>query len=242
MVTSAVAGEGKSTTTANLAVALARAGRDVVLVELDLRRPSLARLFGIPPRPGVTEVVLGGRSIDTFMHVDSARRVSRRCCEARRTRSRLHRRGLLRARGGRSSGVGRFERDRHGSPAGEPARPARVARRDRPRRQPPGPSVERRAGTQRACRWTALRRADEEVPPPSRYGRFDTRSRCRLRSHWASSSSASAASSSSTARTLARSAARPPRITTWSGRYDGRAPVERRADRASRRRLGRAAG
>jgi Mrp family chromosome partitioning ATPase/capsular polysaccharide biosynthesis protein len=69
MVTSAVAGEGKSTTTANLAVALARAGRDVVLLELDVRRPSLARLFGIPPGPGVTDALLGGQSIDTFVHV-----------------------------------------------------------------------------------------------------------------------------------------------------------------------------
>ena len=69
MVTSAVAGEGKSTTTANLAVALARAGRDVVLVELDLGRPSLAGLFGIPPEPGVADVVVEGRSIETVMHV-----------------------------------------------------------------------------------------------------------------------------------------------------------------------------
>jgi len=85
MVTSAVAGEGKSTTTANLAVALARAGRDVVLVELDLRRPSLARLFGIPRGPGVAEVVRGGRSIEAVMHViplfgsvDSAAKLDRR--------------------------------------------------------------------------------------------------------------------------------------------------------------------
>jgi Mrp family chromosome partitioning ATPase/capsular polysaccharide biosynthesis protein len=69
MVTSAVAGEGKSTTTANLAVALARSGRDVVLVELDLRRPSLSRLFGIRPGPGVVEVVLGGRSVDSVVNV-----------------------------------------------------------------------------------------------------------------------------------------------------------------------------
>ena len=43
MVTSAVDGEGKSTTAANLAVTLARGGRRVVLVDLDLRRPSLDR-------------------------------------------------------------------------------------------------------------------------------------------------------------------------------------------------------
>jgi hypothetical protein len=42
MVTSAVEGEGKSTTVANLGVAFAQAGRKVVLVDLDFRRPSLA--------------------------------------------------------------------------------------------------------------------------------------------------------------------------------------------------------
>ena len=69
MVTSAVAGEGKSTTAANLAVALARGGRDVALVELDLKRPSLSRLFGLPSGPGVADVVVGGRSIDAVTHV-----------------------------------------------------------------------------------------------------------------------------------------------------------------------------
>ncbi len=40
MFTSATNGEGKSTTVANLAIALARSGRRVILVELDVRRPS----------------------------------------------------------------------------------------------------------------------------------------------------------------------------------------------------------
>jgi Mrp family chromosome partitioning ATPase len=59
MVTSSVQREGKSTTVANLAVALARTGRRVALVDLDLRRPSLNRLFRIRSSPGVTDVVLG---------------------------------------------------------------------------------------------------------------------------------------------------------------------------------------
>jgi polysaccharide biosynthesis transport protein len=58
MVTSAVGGEGKSTTVANVAVALARAGRRVVLVDLDLRRPHLHRLFGLDERPGLIDVQL----------------------------------------------------------------------------------------------------------------------------------------------------------------------------------------
>jgi polysaccharide biosynthesis transport protein len=59
MVTSAAEGEGKSTTIANLAVAFARTGRRTVLVDLDLRRPALARLLDLPQRPGITDVVLG---------------------------------------------------------------------------------------------------------------------------------------------------------------------------------------
>jgi tyrosine-protein kinase len=59
MVTSATRGEGKSTTIANLAVALARTGRRISLIDLDLRKPTLDTLFGIPARPGLTSVVLG---------------------------------------------------------------------------------------------------------------------------------------------------------------------------------------
>lgn len=64
MVTSAVEGEGKSTTIANLALALARAGRDVVLVDLDLRRPSLDRFFGLEDQAGLTDVALGHIPLD----------------------------------------------------------------------------------------------------------------------------------------------------------------------------------
>lgn len=59
MVTSAVEGEGKSTTAANLALAFARGGRKVLLLDLDLRRPSLDRLFGLEGAPGLTDVALG---------------------------------------------------------------------------------------------------------------------------------------------------------------------------------------
>jgi succinoglycan biosynthesis transport protein ExoP len=59
MFTSAVGGEGKSTTVANLAVALARAGRRVVLIDADLRRPSLHRLFDLDERPGLIDIELG---------------------------------------------------------------------------------------------------------------------------------------------------------------------------------------
>jgi Mrp family chromosome partitioning ATPase len=66
MVTSAVEQEGKSTTIANLAVALAAAGHKVVLVDLDLRRPFIDKFFGVQG-PGVTQVALGHASLDEVL-------------------------------------------------------------------------------------------------------------------------------------------------------------------------------
>lgn len=63
LVTSAVEGEGKSTTAANLAVALARTGQRVVLVDLDLRRPFLHRFFDLDG-PGVTQVAMGSATLE----------------------------------------------------------------------------------------------------------------------------------------------------------------------------------
>lgn len=64
LVTSAVSGEGKSTTVANLGVAMAQSGRDVILLDLDLRRPSLGRLFGLESRVGLSEVIMGRITVD----------------------------------------------------------------------------------------------------------------------------------------------------------------------------------
>jgi non-specific protein-tyrosine kinase len=58
LVTSAYPGEGKSTTAANLAVAMAQGGRAVILADTDLRRPSLHRFFGFPNNLGVTSLLL----------------------------------------------------------------------------------------------------------------------------------------------------------------------------------------
>ena len=58
-VTSAYAGEGKSATVANLAVVLARAGKDVTLVSADLRRPRLHDFFKREGEPGLIEVLAG---------------------------------------------------------------------------------------------------------------------------------------------------------------------------------------
>ncbi len=58
-VTSAGRREGRTTTAANLALTAAQEGRATVLVEADLRRPSLARLVGLEPGAGVGDVLAG---------------------------------------------------------------------------------------------------------------------------------------------------------------------------------------
>lgn len=71
MVTSALEQEGKSTTIANLAIAMARAGRSVTLVDLDLRRPILHKFFGLEGYPGVADVALAHAQADDALHVIS---------------------------------------------------------------------------------------------------------------------------------------------------------------------------
>src|SRR3990172_5764029 len=58
LVTSTSPAEGKSTTIANLGVTFAQAGHEVVLVDCDLRRPSLDRIFGLPNERGLTSLIL----------------------------------------------------------------------------------------------------------------------------------------------------------------------------------------
>lgn len=65
LVTSGMPEEGKTTVAANLAFALARSGRRVVVVEGDTRRPALHAFFGHPPAGlGMLDVVSGAASLD----------------------------------------------------------------------------------------------------------------------------------------------------------------------------------
>jgi capsular exopolysaccharide synthesis family protein len=64
VVTSSVTGEGKTATAANLAIVLAQGGRDVVLIDADLRKPGIADLLGLPPEIGLSSVLAGDVSLD----------------------------------------------------------------------------------------------------------------------------------------------------------------------------------
>src|SRR5450759_310448 len=57
LVTSSSPGEGKTTTSSNLAVAFAQAGRTVILVDADLRKPGIHKLFDLPNTTGLTSLL-----------------------------------------------------------------------------------------------------------------------------------------------------------------------------------------
>jgi polysaccharide biosynthesis transport protein len=59
MVTSAVGGEGKTSLSSHLAASLARAGKKTLLLDADLRNPSIHRLFGMDRTPGLCELLRG---------------------------------------------------------------------------------------------------------------------------------------------------------------------------------------
>jgi capsular exopolysaccharide synthesis family protein len=62
-VSSSVAGDGKTSTAANLAVAAARVGLRTLLVDADLRRSTIAKRFGMPRGTGLSDLLLSGGSL-----------------------------------------------------------------------------------------------------------------------------------------------------------------------------------
>ena len=69
-------GQGATTALSNLAIGLARAGRQVVLVEADLRRPFLHEVFETDPKPGLTDALQGRVSVQEALsptHIENLR-------------------------------------------------------------------------------------------------------------------------------------------------------------------------
>ena len=70
LMTSALPQEGKTTTSVNTAVTLAQKGARVLLVDADLRRPSIHKVFSIKPKVGLSTVLTGGSTPEnTITHV-----------------------------------------------------------------------------------------------------------------------------------------------------------------------------
>jgi capsular exopolysaccharide synthesis family protein len=67
MICSANIGEGKTETAANLAVAAARVGLRTVLVDADLRRPAIAKRFGLGRSTGLSDALLNGEPAERHM-------------------------------------------------------------------------------------------------------------------------------------------------------------------------------
>lgn len=76
VITSSVPAEGKSTTAANLAMAMALDGKRVIIVDADLRRPSLHKLFRLESSPGLTDVLVETYEIDDVIRPSGVENVS----------------------------------------------------------------------------------------------------------------------------------------------------------------------
>ncbi|MBV9993567.1 MAG: polysaccharide biosynthesis tyrosine autokinase [Caulobacteraceae bacterium] len=72
VVTSAMPGEGKTTTTFCLGKSMAMSGAKVVVVDCDLRRRNINRLLGVEPESGLTEVLQGLAHLDDVLIEDKA--------------------------------------------------------------------------------------------------------------------------------------------------------------------------
>lgn len=67
LVTSAQVGEGKTSSATNLAMSFAQRGGQVLIIDADLRRPSIAKTMGIPPDKGLSSFLTGAHSLDEVL-------------------------------------------------------------------------------------------------------------------------------------------------------------------------------
>jgi exopolysaccharide transport family protein len=64
LVASAAPSEGKTVTAANLAVTMAQAGNRVLIIDCDMRRPRLHRMFNVPRDKGISNILVGNCTVD----------------------------------------------------------------------------------------------------------------------------------------------------------------------------------
>ncbi|GIO99073.1 capsular polysaccharide biosynthesis protein [Paenibacillus lautus] len=76
MVTSSQPGEGKSTAIGNLAVAYAQEGKSVLLIDADLRKPSLHRMFSLLNSQGLSTLLAGDTSLEESVQETAVERLS----------------------------------------------------------------------------------------------------------------------------------------------------------------------
>ena len=76
MVSSAIQGEGKTTLAVQLATRLARTGEPTLLVDYDLRRPAIHRIFGLPRGPGVSDCLQKQCEVSQVVHPADAENLS----------------------------------------------------------------------------------------------------------------------------------------------------------------------
>jgi len=67
MITSALSGEGKTSLASHLATSLARSRQRTLLIDADLRNPSIHRLFDLPPDPGLSELLRGETGLEAVI-------------------------------------------------------------------------------------------------------------------------------------------------------------------------------
>jgi capsular exopolysaccharide synthesis family protein len=67
MVTSALKGEGKTLVSSHLAISMVNAGLKTLLIDADLRRPSIHRLFNLPAHAGLSELLRGQVELESAL-------------------------------------------------------------------------------------------------------------------------------------------------------------------------------
>ncbi len=82
-VTSPVAGDGKSTLSGNLAVSIANSGKKTLLIDADLRRPTVHKVFGLENKVGLSAVVALGTPIDEAVQPTEVENLSILTCGRR---------------------------------------------------------------------------------------------------------------------------------------------------------------